>query len=197
MKHVRPIAAALIFMALTIATQAQRVTLIEGNLSVLHGQTSINTKFTYDNMRVGKYSNEADYVAAKTKEYNQKEPGRGDNWAKEWVSDRQYRYEPKFNELFQKHADMSISPTAKYTLLFKTIFVEPGYNIAISRHNAEVDAEIWIVETANPGNVIAKLRVDRAPGKTFMGNDYDTGERISESYATSGKAVGHFIKEKS
>jgi hypothetical protein len=36
--------------------------------------------------------------------------------------------------------------------------------------------------------------LDNAPGKVFMGNDYDTGERISEAYAKAGKELGKYLK---
>ena len=157
----------------------------------------MNVEFTYDNMRVGKYDKGDDYIAAKKEEYNKKEAGRGDNWAKSWVSDRSFRFEPKFNELFEKHSEMSGKKEAKYTLIFHTVFTEPGFNVGVWKKNAEIDAEVWIVETANRGNVIAKIAVQKAPGRSFWGNDYDTGERLAEAYATAGKALGKFIKNKS
>jgi hypothetical protein len=197
MKTLTFASAMLVASLCALHADAQKVRLTEGSLAPLKGQTTINTEFTYDNMRVGHYDKEDDYIAAKKADYDKKEPGRGDNWAKAWVSDRRNRYEPKFNELFEKHAEVTVSAKSKYTLIYKTTYIEPGYNIGISRHSAEVNAEVWVVETANPSNVIAKLTVEHAPGKVFMGNDYDTGDRISESYASAGKAVGHFIRSKS
>lgn len=73
--------------------------------------------------------------------------------------------------------------------------MEPGFNIGITRKNAYINGEVLIVETANKNNVIAKLSLDKAPGNSFWGNDYDTGERLSETYATAGKALGKFIKK--
>jgi len=177
--------------------QAQHIHLIDGNLSALKGNGSINIQFDYDNMRVGKYDKEADYISAKRQEYNSKNPGRGDTWAQEWVSDRKSRFEPKFTDLFVKEWGGGLSASAKYTLIIKTTYTEPGYNIAISSHSAEISGEAWIVETANPSNVIAKISFTNAPGRTFMGNDYDTGVRISESYAVLGKNLGKWIRKES
>src|SRR5215207_9669105 len=129
----------LFVMATSFGVSAQRIKLVEGDLSALKNEQKINTEFTYDNMKVGKYPKEADYIADKTASLNKKEPGRGDTWAKAWVSDRKDRFEPKFNELFEKSSGMSVSKDAKYTLIFKTITTEPGYNIAISRKNAEIN----------------------------------------------------------
>lgn len=195
MKSIQPFVF-MLSIAISLGTNAQRIKLIEGELSVLKNEQKINTEFTYDNMRVGKYNKEADYITDKTASLNKKEAGRGDTWAKAWVSDRKDRFEPKFNELFEKSSSMTLSKDAKYTLIFKTITTEPGFNIGITRKNAEINGELWIVETANRDKVISKATVQKALGRTFGGYDFDTGERLSEAYADAGKAIGKYIKEK-
>lgn len=195
MKLVKPLAL-LAVMVFSLSVNAQRIKLLEGDLSVLKNEQSINTEFTYDNMRVGKYEKEADYIADKTADLNKKEPGRGDTWAKSWVNDRETRYAPKFNELFQESSKMTISKNAKYTLIFKTTSTEPGFNIGITRRNAEISGEVLLVETANKEKVLARVSVQKALGRTFGGFDFDTGLRLSEAYADAGKAVGKFAKSK-
>ncbi|HKH59705.1 MAG TPA: hypothetical protein VKA49_02680 [Flavitalea sp.] len=186
----------LVAMSISLGISAQRIKLVEGDLSVLNSEQNINTEFTYDNMKVGKYEKEADYVSDKTASLNKKEPGRGDTWAKAWVSDRKERFEPKFNELFAQSSKMNTSKDAKYTLIFKTVTTEPGFNIGITRKNAEINAEVLVVETANRNKVVAKATVQKAVGRTFGGFDFDTGERLSEAYADAGKGLGKFIKSK-
>ena len=184
---------------LWVNANAQKIKTLEGDLSVLKNETSINIEFTYDNISVGKFAKEEDYVEKKKAEYNAKEPGRGDSWAKSWVNDREARYQPKFIDLFTSTSNMSVNKSAKYTLIFKTKSIEPGYNIAGGmmiggRKNASLDAEVWIVETADRSKKIAIISVDNAPGGVFGGYDYDTGTRIAESYAISGKKLGKYIK---
>lgn len=179
---------------LSLNALAQKIKLKEGSLDALKSETSINIEFTYDNMAVGKFDKEADYINKKKSEYNAKEAGRGDRWEKAWIDDRKNRFEPNFIELFTKHSELSENKKAKYTLIFHTTFTEPGFNVYVTRKNASIDAEVLIVETANKSNVIAKLTLDNAPGRNFMGNDWDTGERISESYAKAGKSLGKYIK---
>ncbi len=174
---------------------AQRIRVVEGKVPDLKNEKAVNTEFTYDNISVGKFDKEADYIKAKTEEYNKKEAGKGDAWAKKWVDDREYRFQPKFDELLTKYSDLTIDNNAKYTIIFHTTFIEPGFNIGITRKNAFINGEVLIVETANKSNVIAKLSVDKAPGNSYWGNDFDTGERLSETYATAGKALGKFIKK--
>lgn len=179
---------------MSVNTNAQKLKTTQGSLDALKDETSINFQFTFENMSVGKFDTEKEYVDKKTAEYNKKEDGKGDTWAKNWVADRQERFEPKFIELFTKASKMDESPKAKYTIIFKTKFIEPGYNIGISRKNAKIDGEAVIVETANPSNIIAIISVDNALGRTFGGYDFDTGLRIAEAYADAGKALGKYIK---
>lgn len=187
----------LILAFFAVSASAQKIKLIEGDLAPLAGASSINVQFVYDGMRVGKFDRESDYIAKKVEDYNKKEPGRGDNWAKSWVADRERSFEPRFEELFDKSGDITISrkKPAKYTLVFKTLFTEPGYNVVVTRKNAVINAEAWIVETGKD-RVIAKISITKAPGRTFGGYDYDTGVRIAECYAVSGKKLAKFIKSK-
>ncbi len=187
-------AIALCFMFLSASVNAQRIKTVNGDENILKNETTINVQFIYDGMSVGKYDKESDYIKAKTDEYNKKEPGRGDSWAKSWVTDRASRYEDRFINEFQDATNMTVKKDAKYTLVFKTTSTEPGYNIVISRKNAEIDAEAWIVETANPSKKLAEFTVKNAPGRIYGGYDYDTGTRIAEAYAVSGKRLGKYLK---
>jgi hypothetical protein len=182
-------------ICLALGSNAQRIKLVEGDLAAIKGETTISVEFTYDNMGVGKYDKESEYIERKKEEYNKKEPGRGDEWEKSWISDRKHQFEPKFIELFEKTSGLTIKPGSKYTMIFHTTYTEPGYNIYVTRKSAKIDAEVTIVLTADRSKKIAVISVDNAPGRTFSGNDYATGDRISESYAVSGKKLGKFIKD--
>lgn len=177
-----------------LSAQGQKVKNTSGNADILKSESTINIEFNYDNISVGKYKTEQEYVTAKTDEYNKKEAGKGDSWAKSWANDKESRFEPKFIELFIRESGMTVSKDAKYTLIFKTTSIEPGYNIGISRKNAQIDAEVWIVETANKANKLATFTIDNVPGGTAFGYDFDTGLRISEAYANSGKKLGKYLK---
>ena len=72
-------AIAVLALALCTSTAvAQKVKVTSGNPDILKSETSVNVEFTYDNISVGKYKTEKEYVDAKTEEYNKKEPGKGD-----------------------------------------------------------------------------------------------------------------------
>jgi len=191
MKHVLT----LLLLCAGIAGFAQKIKLLEGDLTPLKGQTSVKTEFQYE-MSVGKFDKEEDYIAKKKGELNEKEAGRGDSWEKSWKSDRQDRFEPQFRELFSKHSGIStVGDNATYTLIFKTIKTEPGFNVGVASRPAFIDAEAWIVETSDPTKIIAKISVTKAPGRDVMGFDYETGARLQEAYAKAGKELGGFLKK--
>jgi len=188
-------AAMLALLSFTTVANAQKIKLVNGDPSVLKTETSVAFKFTYDGMAIGKFPNGQDYIDKKKAEYNAKQDGKGDRWADMWVANRTSRYEPKFIDLFLKYSQMAEKKDAKYTIIFHTSFTEAGYNVYVSRHNAEINGEAMIVETADPSKVIATISIEKAPGRTFGGDDYDSGTRITESYADAGKYLAKFIKK--
>ena len=181
----------------TVQLYAQKVKLVEGNLDALKGMTKLNVMYDYNRMAVGKFENESDYIAQKKDEYNKKEAGRGDKWEKAWKADRQNLFAPKFEELFTKYSGIELSQgyDQQYSIILKTIFTEPGYDIYVSKKNAEIDAIALIVESKNPAVVVAKISLDNSPGRTYTDNNYDTGVRLQEAYAAAGKALGKFLKK--
>ncbi|MCB0520362.1 MAG: hypothetical protein H6577_06680 [Lewinellaceae bacterium] len=195
MKNLSLLLGMALFLAFALPANAQKLKMTKGDLKALKGEKSINTEFTYENMGVGKFKKEAEYVDKKVKEYNEKEKGRGDTWKEAWIADRQNRFEPQFNELFSKYAEMDAGdhPDAKYTLIFNTSFTEPGFNVGVMRKNAYIDGTATIVETANRDKVVAVISVDNSPGRSAGGYDFDTGERISEAYAKAGKELGKMV----
>jgi hypothetical protein len=192
MKKIFPL---VIMVFATCIVQAQKIKVIEGDLKKLKGVKSFNTEFSYSPMTVGKTEDEKVYVAEKKKNMNDKEAGRGDKWEKAWIADRKDRFEPQFRELFAKHSGMSVvDEKSPYTLIFKTTRTEPGWNVGVMKVPAYIDAQVWIVETNNKDNVIAKLDVKNSPGRSAYGMDWETGARLQEAYAKAGKSLGGYIK---
>jgi hypothetical protein len=200
MKFLKTILATLLVLGVT-AVQAQKIKVINGDLSFLKGQSEVLLEYDYSEMSVGKFDKEEDYVNKKVTEYNEAEAGRGDTWKDNWEGDREGRYHPKFEELLNNYtakADCNFDQTnikAKYTLILKTTFTEPGFNIGIMKKDAMIHVEVKFVETANNENVLAVITMTNVPGRG-MGNDYDAGYRIQESYAKCGKSLGAFLVKK-
>ena len=196
MKLIITCAAVIAMAGFSLSTQAQKIKLVEGDLSPLKGQTTVNIDFTYDNMSVGKYKSEQDYIKDKKEEYNKKEAGKGDNWERAWIENRESMFQPKFIVLFEKYSDFKVKKDSKYTLIFHTMATEPGFNIGISSKPSDIDGELLLVETADKSKVLAKLTVENAKGRSFGGYDFDTGLRISEAYELAGKSIAKFIMDK-
>jgi len=162
---------------------------------MLKDETSINVEFTYEKMAVGDFGKEEEYIKTKKQEMNTKEAGTGDTWAIKWQEDKAMRYEPKFILGFTNLSGMTISKDAKYTLIFNTKALEPGYSIGISKRNAGIDGKATLVETANRTKILAVLSVERPEENKFRGAAFDAGSRIADAYYLSGQKVGKFIKK--
>jgi hypothetical protein len=209
MKHLKCLTLLSFILLIAARGFGQKVKLEEGDLSPLKTEKTLAFAFTYDSMMIGSSGHhppgpghahgqqtEAEYVAKHTEDYNKKSPGKGDEWAKAWKDDRETLYEPGFTKEFEKYGGFQPDPKSKYTLIFKTTNTEPGFNIGIMRHNAEISGVAWIVETSNKSHVIAKISVINSPGGSFFESDYATDERISTAYSEAGRGLGYFIKGK-
>ena len=130
-------------------------------LDFLEGTEKLKVEFVYaDDMKIGKMT-EKEYIAKKKEEYNKKEAGRGDKWAKMWFEDREKRFEPKYIDLFNKvlaKKDVMCGyefDDAKYTMIVTTTWTEPGYYIGISSRPSYINGVVSFVETANSDKVLA------------------------------------------
>ena len=186
----------LVFICLTTSISAQTIKLVSGQLDFLKSENYVDIKFTYENMRVGKMTEE-EYVAKKMADYEKsgKEP---EKWRSMWLGDREKTYQPKFIELFDKRMEplkVKISSEGKYLLHIQTSFIEPGFNIGITRKNASVDFTATFIDKAT-GNEVAKITVLKSSANDFLGTDFDAAYRIGECYAKGGRELGAFIVKK-
>ncbi len=169
-----------------------------GSFGALKGQTAVNLQYDYSNMVVGKFKKESDYINKRVADMNKKEAGSGDTWAKAWVNDRSARFQPMFETNFNGTADKcGISgqegADAAYTLIIKTIFTEPGFNVGVTRKNAYINMIVNLVETSNPDKILGSCEYKNIQSVNMMGYDFDTGGRIQSCYDRAGDNVGKFI----
>jgi len=87
----------ILIASLAFSSQAQKIKLQDGDLKFLKGVKDLGVEFTYDNLTVGKMTEE-EYIAKKVADANEHEPGSGENWPNLWYGDRTDHYEPKFIE---------------------------------------------------------------------------------------------------
>lgn len=188
----------LVFACMLLASMtgfAQEVDITKGDLSILKGETSINVEMTYEKMAVGDFSKEADYIKKKIEEQNAKDPPNGDNWAAEWEEQKKSFFSQKFILGLTKSYEVKIDKSAKYTLIFNTKALEPGYQVGVSKRNAGVDGTITIIETGKPEKKLAVLYVERKGETMWRGAAFDAKSRIGDAYFVDGVAIGKFIKK--
>lgn len=198
MKKLNTILVAGALSILTFNASAQKITEGDETLSFLKGEKKFNIEYVYDGMMVGKKT-EADYKAEKIAAYNEKQPGKGDRWAEKWVNSRSAVYEPMFEELinkilFKEKTDATAAKNqkdAKYTIVVKTVMLEPGFNSFAMKVNPYCDFEVSWVETAT-GKVMAKAFLNNVMGVVMNDNDwdFDPSNRIKECFAKAGKMIG-------
>ena len=186
-------AAALLFFS--VNAPAQEVFLTRGDLSILKGETTINIELTYEKMSVGGFGKEAAYIKKRTEELNAKEPGTGDTWAIKWEEDKKTIFVDKFVLGFTKQCKMTLNKEAKYTLIFNTRALEPGYQIGIKKSNAGVDGNVTLVETASRDKKLVLLMVQRAEDSKWRGAAFDAASRIGDAYYLDGQKVGKFFEK--
>lgn len=180
---------------LIVVSNAQKITILSGNLSAIKSGTSIKIDYTYsDALKVGKLS-ESDYVKDKMEKAEKDAPGGGEKWKQAWLEDRTRHFEPKFAQLFSEYlAEKGVTASeskGNFRLEVITIFIEPGFNVGISSRPALVDFEFVLYDSDN--NEISRISLLKSPGYSPMGADFDTGVRIGESYAKAGKELAKFF----
>ena len=190
----------LIAFSLNGFTQAK---LLSGDMKALKGQSEVILSYDYSNMAVGKYKNADEYTADKVAEMNKKKAGSGDEWLEKWKGDRTDRFQPSFRKDFNGEVDSyslegkDDSPNAKYTLIIRTTFMEPGFNVSMvtsfAKKPAYIDVVADLVETANPGTVLGSVEMKKIQSKNMGGYDYDTGGRIESCYERAGEYLGKYL----
>lgn len=200
----------MLFVGVSVFSFGQKINFLDGNndFDWIVGQSVIKIEYDYSNMSVGDYDKESDYVNKKVNEKNAQAEGSGDEWKKKWEGARTSMYQPKFEELFNKHLSKkgiacdSESKNATYTLKVITTFTEPGWKTMPSgpfgpavpgaNRNAAVSFKYVFIETST-GNEIARFSQNKVPGKDVSGTDFDVGTRLTESYAKAGKMLAEYI----
>lgn len=188
MKALKIITIVCLAFILSGKVNAQKVQLVSGDLDFLQGQTTIKVKYDYENMAVGKYDKEEDYVSFMVNEKNNSEPGSGDKWQEAWFSDRINRFQPKFEETMNKQFkkyNLSFSTDfedAKYTMILKTTFIEIDFKKPM------IAVEVLFYKAVNPNNIVAKIIIPKT-----ITTGFTTGVRFENAYMLCGKSLAKFL----
>lgn len=169
------------FLSCTLALAQEKVT--EGSFKSLAGITSYNVVFDYKDIKVYFFNTEEDFLKDKMAK---REGAKAEEFRKKWFNDREALYEPKFiayfNERMKGKVTVAKNPSAQYTILIKTTWLYPGYNVGIGKEEAKISAVITVYETANPANVLLKVEYDKSIGIEPTEKSGDPGYRIAGAY---------------
>lgn len=196
----KTVLALLLFTGITFA---QDVDVVKGGFDFLKDQKEINVEFDYSNFTMMKdKKTEAQYVEERTAELNEKTKGNGNIWKKKWESAKELIWNPKFLELVnvvlskeKKDVTFQEGLNTPYTLIVKTVWLYPGWDVAMMKQPAKVTTNLKFVETANKSNVLLEITSEEAPGDQW-GNNFSNESRLGEGYAKTGKSLAKLLLKK-
>ena len=179
---------------------APMAALNSGDINALTTVKSDNIVYTYNDLGVGAFRKEEDYLNKKCEDLKKKDASSCDKFRKDWVEGRKTKFEPKFEELFTKYGEKTAFMTGvnnstnnEVTLEVHTVFIEPGFNIGIAKKPAYIDIEFTFKDKT--GKALCIFYIKNAVGAQMMGFDYDVTSRLVESYAKSAKMLTGVIKK--
>lgn len=182
---------------------AQKIAVTDGDILAFQGIEKLNVSYDFSDFAVGKFKHEQEYIDKKKKDYNEDEAGKGDTWEENWHADKENVYEPKFVELFNiimlskgTGIEAGSFPDAEYTLILKTTFMEPGFNVGISSKDASINTEAYLVKTGDEANHLVSITLTKVPGNGLFFGEYDSAQRIGQAYATAGEKLALYIAKK-
>jgi hypothetical protein len=184
-------------------TFAQDMNVVNGYFDFLKTQKEVNVEFDYSSFTMMKENKtEKQYVEERTAELNEKHKGNGNIWQKKWNSSKELIWTPKFLELMnvvlqKEKKDLTFQEglTTPYTLIVKTTWIYPGWDVSIMKQPAKVSTNLKFVETANKSNVLLEITSEEAPGDQW-GSNFSNESRIGEGYAKTAKSLAKLIAKK-
>lgn len=185
------------------AALAQDIEIKSGDFAFLKDQKEINVEFDYSNFTMMKdKKTEAQYVEERTADLNEKSKGNGNIWSKKWSGAKESIWNPKFLELVnvvlhkdKKDVSFQEGLSTPYTLIVQTVWIYPGWDVAMMKQAAKVTTNLKFVETANKSHVLLEISSEEAPGDQY-GSNFSNESRIGEGYAKTGKSLGKLLLKK-
>jgi len=184
------------FVILLITTFgfSQRYKVLKGSLESLKGISEYNITFDYSAVEVHGYESEGAFLKEKMDKRKNKE-GKAEEFKKEWFESRTTKYEPNFinyfNERFTNNEiELVINSESKYTMNLKTTWIYPGY----FSEDAKISVVINVFETANPKNIIAKIKFNRVRGIDKEQFNINLSNRIANAYEKVAKNLAMQLK---
>lgn len=188
-----------LFVAVSTTIFAQnKLTVESGNLNVLKDQTEVNVQRVYgEPLFQAENLTETDYL---NKRHQETVAKKGEAAWKTWIDFWEQHVETIWTEKFveglnkSKKIKFSQNIETKYTLIIQPKWMYAGWQGFVTQPG-KLSADITIVETANPTNILATIKADKIEGvgsKVDYGMEYG---RISAAYEKTGKEFGKELKK--
>lgn len=167
--------------------------------ALLSDQSTIGVRFTYNNMSVGKFGSEENYVLQKVNRYDNMKLGRGKIWHKAWINDRFCHFQPEFLHWLTKRTAktqlqfLDNTDETKYTMVVNTDYVDLGFNALIIRKRAQIHTTIKIVETATNKEVAVLKVAAQSPRFIYSYDEIFSKIRVGQAYKEAGKKIGKYL----
>lgn len=188
----------LLFVTIATIVFAQNLTVVSGNLRFLKDQTEVNVQRNYgEPLFQADNFTETEYLDRRHKETVIK---KGEAAWKTWIDTWEQHVETIWTEKFieglnrSKKIKFAQNIETKYTLIIHPTWMYAGWSGFVMQPG-KLSADITIVETANPSNVLATLKSDKIEGvgsKVDYGMEYG---RLSAAYEKTGKEIGKEVKK--
>jgi len=190
----------LLISLLSIHNMQAQVYVEKGDLkALLSNQNTIGISFTYNNMSVGKFGAEENYIAQKVSRYNNIKVGKGHIWQKAWTNDRFCHFQPEFlHSITKRTAKTNLqfldnTEGTKYTMVVNTDYVDLGFNALIFKKRAQIHTTIKIVETATNKEVAVIKAAAQSARYTYSYEDLFSKVRVGQAYKEVGKKLGKYL----
>ena len=176
--------------ALACVANAQKFTVVEGNLDFLKDVTELQVSLTWDNTMMGEMT-EAEYVDSKLPEKEDPE-----EFKRLWYEqDRATALEmlgKSFSGSLGKRSRVEVSNTARYKFTFNIDKIDLGFaGVGFVSRGTLIDATIRVIDTTT-GEVMAVIAVDESKSATM----YVMEQTKAVAFDNLGNKTGKWLVKK-
>lgn len=184
----------------SFSAHAVKISYVSGDREAILAETEFDLAYDNREMKVGAFRTEEEFIRYERVRLSQQQSmQRADEWEKGWRANFETTYRPKFETLINKRENIHVeegNQNARYRLILKTTFIEPGFNVGIAKKPAYISVQFIFVERENPSKEIARFQATRVPGSDGVGFDFAVGQRVGEAYGKTGKMMAAYFGKK-
>ncbi|MBN9293280.1 MAG: hypothetical protein J0G96_04800 [Flavobacteriia bacterium] len=179
----------------------QKFKILSGSFEPLKGETEFNVQMDYSQVKFYKENmTEKQYIDKRKKEITaDKGAAEADKWLSDWERTKSVQIVDKVVAVTNKHNGKdhkySAEGDAKYTLVVRPQWVDPGWFGGAVKKPSQLNVIFDFVETANPSKVIVSVNCTGAIGDMYPMGIANTNDRIAEAFGQGSAAFVKFVKK--